>query len=257
VIVHIGILFVAALVGGVMNAVAGGGSFLTFPTLIVTGVPPISANATNTVALWPGSIASVWAYRREVRRAPHTLLLSSASLVGGALGSILLLHLPSATFARLIPYLLLLTTLLFVFNRPVAARFRVPRDRVSEPSWHVLAGLTLAQLAIATYGGFFGAGIGFVMLAVFGLMGLDDMHVMNGLKTLLVSVTNGVAVVIFVVAHAVVWPQALLMLAGGIVGGYAGAAVGRRLDPRIVRRVVILTGCAMTLYFFARSYRLT
>jgi uncharacterized protein len=257
VIVHAGILFVAALVGGVMNAVAGGGSFLTFPTLIVTGVPPISANATNTVALWPGSLASVWAYRREVRRAPHTLALSSASLVGGALGSILLLHLPSATFARLIPYLLLLTTLLFAFNRPLAARFRVPRNRVSEPSWHVLAGLTLAQLAIATYGGFFGAGIGFVMLAVFGLMGLDDMHMMNGLKTLLVSVTNGVAVVIFVVAHAVVWPQALLMLAGAIVGGYVGAAVGRQLDPRNVRRVVILTGCAMTLYFFARSYRLT
>ena len=254
-IAHAGILFVVAVLGGAMNAVAGGGSFLTFPTLILAGVPPISANATSTVALWPGSVASVAAYRREVRHAPHTLLLSSASLVGGALGSILLLHLPSATFARLIPYLLLLTTLLFAFNRPLAARFRVPRNRVSEPSWHVLAGLTLAQLAIATYGGFFGAGIGFVMLAVFGLMGLDDMHVMNGLKTLLVSVTNGVAVAIFVVAHAVVWPQALLMLAGAIVGGYVGAAVGRRLDPRIVRRVVILTGCAMTLYFFARSYR--
>src|SRR5205823_3173375 len=121
------------------------------------------------------------------------------------------------------------------------------------PSWRVLAGLMLAQLAIATYGGFFGAGIGFVMLAVFGLMGLDDMHMMNGLKMLLVSITNGVAVVIFVVARAVVWPQALLMLVGAIAGGYAGAAVGRRLDPRIVRRVVILTGCAMTLYFFARS----
>jgi uncharacterized membrane protein YfcA len=167
----------------------------------------------------------------------------------------LLLHLPSATFARLIPYLLLLTTLLFAFNRPLATRFRVPRGRVSEPSCHVLAGLTLAQLAIATYGGFFGAGIGFVMLAVFGLMGLDDMHMMNGLKMLLVSVTNGVAVVIFVVAHAVAWPQALLMLAGAVVGGYVGAAVGRRLDPRIIRRVVILIGCAMTLYSFARSYR--
>jgi uncharacterized protein len=252
VIVHATILFVAALLGGIMNAVAGGGSFLTFPTLIVTGVPPIAANATNTVALWPGSIASVGAYRREVRGAPHTLLLSSASLVGGGLGSVLLLHIPSATFARLIPYLLLLTTLLFAFSRPLAARFHKHQGEVREPSWRVLAGLTLAQLAIATYGGFFGAGIGFVMLAVFGLMGLDDMHVMNGLKMLLVSITNGVAVVIFVVARAVVWPQALFMLAGAIAGGYAGAAVGRRLDPRIVRRVVILTGCAMTLYFFAR-----
>jgi uncharacterized membrane protein YfcA len=197
-------------------------------------------------------MASVWAYRRDVRRAPHTLLLSSASLAGGALGAVLLLHLPSATFMRLIPYLLLLATLLFAFNRPLGARFRTHQDGVPDPSWRALAALTLAQLAIATYGGFFGAGIGFVMLAVFGLLGLDDIHMMNGLKILLVSVTNGVAVVIFVVAHAVVWPQALLMLAGAIVGGYVGAAVGRRLDPRIIRRVVILTGCAMTLYFFAR-----
>jgi uncharacterized membrane protein YfcA len=183
VIVHAdaGILFGAALIGGVMNAVAGGGSFLTFPTLILAGVPPISANATNTVALWPGSMASVWAYRREVRRAPHTLLLSSASLVGGALGSVLLLHIPSATFARLIPYLLLLTTLLFAFNRPVAARFQTRQDEDPDPSWRVLTGLTLAQFAIATYGGFFGAGIGIVMLAVFGLMGLDDIHMLIGI----------------------------------------------------------------------------
>jgi uncharacterized membrane protein YfcA len=257
VIVHAGLLFGAALLGGVMNAVAGGGSFLTFPALIVAGIPPISANATNTVALWPGSMASVWAYRRDVRRAPHTLLLSSASLVGGALGAVLLLHLPSAIFARLIPYLLLLATLLFAFNKPLGARFRTHQDGVPDPSWRVLAGLTLAQLAIATYGGFFGAGIGIVMLAVFGLMGLDDIHMMNGLKMLLVSMTNGVAVVIFVVAHAVVWPQALLMLVGAIVGGYAGAALARRLDPRTVRGAVILIGCVMTLYFFARTYRLT
>ena len=157
-IVHAGLLFGVALLGGVMNAVAGGGSFLTFPALIVAGVPPISANATNTVALWPGSMASVWAYRREVRGAPHTLLLSSASLVGGGLGAVLLLHIPSTTFARLIPYLLLLTTLLFAFNRPLGARFRTHQDGVPEPSWRVLAGLTLAQLVIATYGGFFGPG---------------------------------------------------------------------------------------------------
>src|ERR671936_2419759 len=144
VIVHAGILFGAALLGGVMNAVAGGGSFLTFPALIVTGVPPIAANATNTVALWPGSIASVWAYRRDVQRAPHALLLSSASLAGGALGAVLLLHIPSATFARLIPYLLLLTTLLFAFNRPLAGRCQKHQDADADPSWRGLAGLTLA-----------------------------------------------------------------------------------------------------------------
>jgi uncharacterized membrane protein YfcA len=256
VIAHAGILLVAALLGGAMNAVAGGGSFLTFPSLILAGVPPIAANATSTVALWPGSVASVAAYRREVRHAPHTLLLSITSLVGGALGAALLLHIPSATFTRLIPYLLLLATLLFAFNKPLATRFRRHRDAVAEPSWRVRVGLTLTQLAIATYGGFFGAGLGILTLAVLGLMGLDHIHVMNGLKTLLVSITNGVAVVIFVVAHAVVWPQALLMLAGAIVGGYAGAAVARQLDPRIVRAVVLLIGCVMTLYFFARTYSL-
>jgi uncharacterized protein len=256
VIAHAGILFGAALLGGAMNAVAGGGSFLTFPSLILAGVPPISANATNTVALWPGSVASVAAYRREVRCAPHTLLLSSTSLVGGALGAVLLLHIPSATFTRLIPYLLLLATLLFAFNRPLATRFRTHQNGFPHPSWRVLAGLTLTQLVVATYGGFFGAGIGILMLAVLGLMGLDDIHLMNGLKTLLVSITNGVAVVIFVVAHAVAWPQALLMLVGAIVGGYAGAALARQLDPGIVRGVVLLIGCVMTLYFFARTYRL-
>jgi uncharacterized membrane protein YfcA len=256
VIAHAGILFVVAVLGGAVNAVAGGGSFLTFPTLIVAGIPPISANATSTVALWPGSVASVAAYRREVRRAPHTLLLSSASLVGGALGAVLLLHIPSATFTRLIPYLLLLATLLFAFNKPLAARFRTDQGGAAEPSWHVLAGLALTQLVIATYGGFFGAGIGILALAVLGLMGLDNIHVMNGLKTLLVSLTNGIAVVIFVIAHAVAWPQALLMLVGAIVGGYAGAAVARQVDPRIVRGVVLMIGCVMTLYFFARTYRL-
>jgi uncharacterized membrane protein YfcA len=168
----------------------------------------------------------------------------------------LLLHIPSATFTRLIPYLLLLATLLFAFNKPLASRFRTHQDGAPEPSWRVLAGLTLTQLVIATYGGFFGAGMGILMLAVLGLMGLDDIHVMNGLKTLLVSVANGVAVVIFVVAHAVAWPQALLMLLGAIVGGYAGAALARQLDPRIVRGVVLLIGCVMTLYFFARTYLL-
>src|SRR5205085_2516353 len=158
--------------------------------------------------------------------------------------------------ARLIPYLLLVTTLLFAFNRPLGARFRTHQDGAPEPSWYALAGLTLTQLVIATYGGFFGAGIGIVMLAVFGLMGLDDIHVMNGLKMLLVSITNGVAVVIFVVAHAVVWPQALLMLVGATVGGYAGAALARQLDPRTVRGAVTLIGCVMTFYFFARTYHL-
>jgi uncharacterized membrane protein YfcA len=253
-------LFSAALFGGALNAVAGGGSFITFPTLILTGVPPIKANATNTVALWPGSVASVAAYRREVRTLPPalTLLLGSVSLVGGVFGALLLLHTPSRTFEHLIPYLLLIATLLFVLSDPLTRWRQIHnangalRGQSKTPPWWSLAVITSAQLVIATYGGFFGGGIGILMLATLGLMGLENIHVMNGLKTILASIINGVAVVTFVVAGAVVWPQALLMLVGGIIGGYAGAAGARRLDPQLVRYFIILIGCAMTIYFFIR-----
>ncbi len=251
------LLFVAALLGGALNAVAGGGSFIAFPALVFTGVPPIMANATNTVALWPGSVASVGAYRVELRTAPHRALLAVASLIGGIGGAVLLLRTPPGVFERLIPYLLLLATLLFAFSPSLTARLRarkVPAQGQDKgTSMPTLAGLTLAQLVIATYGGFFGGGIGILMLATLGLMGLDNIHTMNALKTLLASCINGVAVLTFVIAHAVVWPQAILMIIGAIVGGYAGAYYARRLEPRLVRRFVIVVGLVMTAYFFARQ----
>jgi uncharacterized protein len=247
-------LFIAALLGGALNSVAGGGTFLTLPTLIVTGVSPKTANATSTVALWPGSLASVGAYRRELGALRNVRLLSAVSLLGGGLGALLLLHTPAATFQRMVPYLLLLATLLFAFNAPIKAQahrlIRRSSKAGDESSWQALAAVVVLQLIIATYGGFFGGGIGILMLATLGLLGLDNIHEMNALKTLLASCINGIAVLLFILARAVLWPQAIVMLAGAIAGGYLGAATARTLDPKLVRRFVIAVGCAMTLYFF-------
>lgn len=245
----------AALLGGALNSVAGGGSFIVFPTIIFTGVPPIKANATNTVALWPGSLASVVAYRHELRVAKHLLLLSVISIIGGLIGALVLLHTPASTFSHLIPYLLLLATLLFAFSPTITRRLRGAKKQGPDAgvSARSLVALVLLQLITAIYGGFFGGGIGIIMLATLSLMGMDNIHVMNGVKTVLASVINGVATITFLLDHAVVWPQILVLLAGAIIGGYAGASLARRLDPKLVRRFVIVVGVVMTIYFFVRQ----
>ena len=250
------LLFVAAMLGGALNSVAGGGSFITFPALFFSGVPPIQANATSTVALWPGSIASVSAYRREIAKQNRVLMivLVSISLIGGILGAILLLRTSQSTFVKLIPYLLLLATVLFAVSPFITARLRKRSSIKKEDhiSWVRLAGISLLQLVIAVYGGYFGGGIGIMMLASLGIMGMDNIHEMNGMKTVLQSCINGVAVVTFIIAGAVYWPEAIVMIAGAIVGGFSGASIARKLDQRIVRGFVILVGIVMTIYFFVK-----
>jgi uncharacterized membrane protein YfcA len=248
------LLFLAAALGGALNSVAGGGSFITFPTLLVTGVLPVQANATSTVALWPGSISSAAAYRRELSRGGRLLvILASASLVGGLAGAILLLRTPQQTFVRLIPWLLLLATLLFTFGSALTARLRKRMGTAEGAAVTGSVGTAILQLIIATYGGYFGGGIGILMLASFSLLGMENIHAMNAMKTVMAGVINGVAVVTFVVAGAVAWPQAIVMVVGGIVGGYAGAHFARQLDPKLVRRFVTVVGFAMTAYFFIRQ----
>ncbi len=248
------ILFLAAMLGGTLNSVAGGGSFISFPALIFTGVLPIQANATSTVALWPGSVASVGAYRGVLVMARRRLLvLGGVSVVGGVLGAILLLRTPQSTFERLLPYLLLLATLLFTFGGAIAARLRGLVGKVAGPPWLATLGTVCLQGTIAIYGGYFGGGIGILMLALLAIMGLENIHTMNAVKALLTSCINGVAVLTFVIARVVEWPQAVVMVVGAIVGGYGGAYVARRLDARLVRRFVILVGFTMTLYFFLRQ----
>jgi uncharacterized protein len=252
------LLFVSALVAGALNSVAGGGSFFSFPALLFTGVPAREANATNTVAVWPGSMASVGAYRRELAKQGRELLvLAPVSLVGGLLGAILLLRTPQGTFQKLLPYLLLLATLVFILGPRVTAWVRARSKQAmglealaGTASWRTLAGIGALQLVISTYGGYFGGGIGILMLAALGLMGMENIHEMNALKTVLASIINGVAAVAFIVYGAVFWAQALLMVVAAVIGGYAGAAYARRLDPKAVRAFVIVVAVTMTAYFF-------
>jgi uncharacterized membrane protein YfcA len=250
-------LFIAAMLGGALNSVAGGGSFITLPTLIFTGVPSKIANATSTVALWPGSAASVGAYRKElVKQNPTRLLvLGITSLVGGLLGALLLLGTSQNTFVQLLPYLLLLATVLFAVSGPITTRLRAraadhATKQTNQVSWRTLTIIALLQLIIAIYGGYFGGGIGILMLATLGLMGMENIHEMNAVKTVLQTIINGVAVIAFIIAGAVVWLQAIIMIAGAIVGGFTTASFARRLDPRLVRGFVILVGISMTIYFF-------
>ncbi len=248
------ILFVAAILGGTLNSVAGGGSFITLPSLILTGVLPISANATSTVALWPGAVASIWAYRKELakQRRSIVLLLSGTSLIGGVLGAELLLSTSQSTFVKLLPYLLLLATVLFTFSGPIMARLRGKGIQKNRQSWFTLIGIAFLQLIIAIYGGYFGGGIGILMLATLGLMGMENIHEMNSMKTLLAAFINGVALIIFIMRGVVAWPQALVMILGAIIGGYGGAYFARKIDQRWVRWFVIVVGVSMTIYFFVK-----
>jgi uncharacterized membrane protein YfcA len=254
---HLVFLFFAAFLGGTVNSVGGGGSFISFPALLFTGMPAIPANATNTVALWPGTLASSVAYRNSFTADARRLIppLLGICVIGGILGAVILLRTPPATFMHLVLWLLLLATLLFVFSGRMTSWIRnrtghAPGDKTI-PRGLFIAGL-LIQLMIAMYVGYFGAGTGILVLALLALLGMENIHAMNGMKTLLVSVANGVAIVTFICARVIVWPQALLMILGAVLGGYGGAYLAQKMNPRQVRRLVIVIGFVMSGYFFWR-----
>jgi uncharacterized protein len=243
-------LFGVALLAGIINGVAGGGGLIVFPTLLFTGMPAIQANATNTASLWVGTVASTIAYRQELASLRRDLLLLTAtSVTGGILGAYLLLHTPQAQFTALIPYLMLTATLVFAFGQPLIQWLRKRSSRPTEYELP-LAGALLLQFAIAIYIGFFGGGAGIVILAILELMGLKNVHTMNAIKTWLATCTNGVAVIAFIAAHAVLWSQAALMAGGALIGGYSSAHFARQLQPTWVRAFVITVGGAITTYFF-------
>jgi len=234
---------------GAMNAIAGGGTFLSFPALLAIGLPPVTANASNSVALWPASLASAWAYRRELARyRQHLPRLTLAAFVGGALGGGLLLVTSNALFARLVPWLLLTATLLFALapriNRWLEARRRAgPRQALG---W----GGTLFQLLVSVYGGFFGAGMGIVMIAAIAMQGIEDLNEINALKNWLSAVIYSVAALTFTLGGAVSWPHTLVVLLAAAVGGYLAGYVARRLPAIWLRRFILLVGTALTLYYF-------
>jgi len=256
------LLFLAAALGGGINSVAGGGSLIAFPALVVVGVDKIIANATNTAALWPGTIGSVWAYRSDLapqRRLLLTLLLPS--FVGGLLGAVLLARTPPALFGKVVPVLVLFATLLFA-GRNLFDRFARRNTAPSTPTVKRDASTVTAagrifgfvfQLIVATYGGYFGAGIGILMLASLSIMGLDDIHKMNAIKTALAFVINGVALVFFAISGLVNWPLALLMGVGGLLGGYFGARYAKRINQTYLRIFVVVMGLAAAAYLFTRA----
>lgn len=246
-------LCLAAFLGGALNAVAGGGTFLTFPMLILGGIPSREANATSTVALWPGAVASVFGYREELRHERRTLwVLGAVSAVGGLAGALLLVLTAERTFARLVPWLLLVATAIFASGPSLSRRLHA-KGRPDPHGSRALAAMALMQLPIAVYGGYFGAGIGILMLAMMSLWGMEDLNAMNGLKAILGSVINAVALATFVVKGLVVWGVALPMVVGAIAGGYVGARYARKLDRRVLRGIIIATGVVLTVVFFVRG----
>jgi uncharacterized membrane protein YfcA len=247
------LLFFAAVIAGTLNAVAGGGSFVSFPVLLFTRVPPVPANATNTVALWPGLAASTLAYLKRLN-APAKLLIPTlaASVAGGWAGALLLLKTPQHTFLRLVPWLLLSGTLLFAFGnqiRAIAGRSASIED-LSQLSWRAILVTSILELLLAVYGGYFGAGIGFVTLGMLAALGMRDILAMGALRTLLAASINAAAVVTFIWAGAVLWPQCLVMVAGALTGGWFGAHFAQKADPRKMRLLVIGVGVVMSAYFF-------
>lgn len=242
---HTLLLLGAALAGGAVNSIAGGGSFLTFPALLITGMPAIAANATNNTAMWLGVVASAGGYREEIRTYRGVVLPAMlVSTAGSIAGALLLLHTPPTLFERLIPWLLLFATLVFAIH-PL---FSKPRSKGDVHSPWQLA----AQAAVSVYGGYFGAGMGILMLAILSFSGLPNLNAMNGVKNILSIIINGVAVVPFVIVGVINWPTALLMAVFAMTGGYFGARLFRRVPQNVLSAAVIAIGAAMTTYFFVR-----
>ena len=240
-------LFVVAAVAGAVNSVAGGGSFLTLPTLLYVGITPVVANATSTLAMLPGSVASAVAYRRELQgRAGWLVPLGIVSLVGGLLGAVLLVRTSDTSFMRLLPWLMLIAAVTFTFGD------RVRRTLSLDHLQGNLLLIAAVQFVISIYGGYFGGGMGIMMLASFALGGMLDIHEMNGLKTFLGVAINLLALAEFIIKGIVAWGPGLIMIAGSIIGGYFGAVLARRIDPKWVRAFVIVSGWTMTGYFFIK-----
>jgi uncharacterized protein len=241
------VLCLAAFGGGALNAVAGGGSFLTFPALVFTGAPPITANATGTVALLPGYVSGTWGFKEDLRAPPGLSLplLLALSVAGGAAGATLLLVTPAPAFRRLVPWLLLAATALFALAPRLVRAARAERPGRGR----AMAGVLLVSL----YGGYFNGGLGVLLLALFALLGHEDLNAMNGLKNLASAALSAVAVAFYAAGGIVLWREGVLMMAGTTAGGYLGARAARRIPAPWLRAAIIATGLALAAIFFVRS----
>lgn len=245
-------LVTASFLAGVMNAMAGGGSFISFPAMLSMGVLPVQANATNTVALWPGQLTSLTALRDDLR---GNLLppVAAAALLGGLAGAEVLLRTKQVTFLHQIPWLLLTGALIFGISGPVS---RWLRRHSEEPHVHREPNriiLFIALLPISFYIGYFGAGGGFLVMTVLALMGIEEMHTLNAMKVLAACLSNLVAIFTFILSGAIVWHYCLISMIFAGVGGYVGAQYARRMNPGVLRTIVVVTGCVVAAYFFWRN----
>lgn len=246
--------FAGAFGAGAINSVAGGGTLVSFPVLLWLGVPSVVANATNTVAMWPGSMSSLFGYREEMRGMQRRmLLLIVPSLLGGILGAVLLRVTPPGVFDRLVPFLIFFATLLFLAQDPIQKKLK-SADPQAHKSEKWLWGAMCFQFFVALYGGYFGAGMGILMLAALSIMGLTDIHQMNGLKNIFATCINGIAAIYLIAADLVSWPYAAVMIVGAVCGGYLGAGAARRLGRQTVRGIVITVGFSMTAALFLKAW---
>jgi uncharacterized membrane protein YfcA len=253
-VLHDAVIALAALAAGAINSIAGGGTLISFPALVWIGVNPVLANATNCCALWPGSISAMFGFRRDLARIRRwLLLLTIPALTGGAAGAVLLLHTSTRTFSRLVPFLILGATLLLAAQEVITRRLGFVARAHEKPTAGWVTFVFVFQFLVGIYGGYFGGGMGILMLAALGLIGLTDMHEMNGLKNLLAICINGIAAIYFAFSGAVLWMDATIMAVAAILGGYFGAHVAHRLGQTFVRRAVVAIGLAMGIAMFFKG----
>ena len=256
---HALFLLGAGLLAGALNAVAGGGSFISFPALVYCGIVPISANATNALATWPGLVGASWGYRERLRPYLSVLLvLSAVSILGGAAGGGLIVFTPAHFFARIVPFLLLMGTLLLLlrFMQRPAKRIRpVPIDELDgRVPTSFFSGKSLSQFAVALYGGYFVGGAGLVQMAVLSLFGIEDVQIINGLKNVFGVLMSGAALVALIAGGKIAWIPACALTFGSTLGGIAGGRMAQRLNQSLLQGLIIAFGFAITIYFFHRFY---
>jgi uncharacterized membrane protein YfcA len=254
-------VIVASFLAGTLNAVAGGGSFLSFPAMLAIGLGPIQANATNTVALWPGQLTSIAGYRDEVRKhIPLAWKMALAGLVGGSVGAIILLNTPATTFIHLVPWLLLFAAVVFALSEPVM-KYLQRRQRTKPASaenafdsgknpWP----LVIATAVVCFYIGYFGAGAGFLIISLLSVFGFQDLNEMNAMKVVSTTMANGMACLLFAFSGKVEWRYCLLAMVACAIGGYLSARASQRLNPRFLRALVVVIGLGMAAYFFWKNH---
>ena len=246
--------FGAAFLAGAINSVAGGGTMISFPALVALGLPPVIANATNTVGIWPGSLGSIWGFRKELGRVNKRMFwLLLPALVGGLAGALLLRSTPPGVFEKMVPWLIFFATLLFIIQSQVQRRLKsVEAARHAGAKWLAIA--MVVQFCVAIYGGYFGAGMSIMALSVLGILGMTEIFEMSATTSLLACAINGSAGIIFAIAGLVAWPYALVMTTGSLVGGYGAAGVARKIGKVAVRRFVIFVGLTITTVMFVRVF---